>query len=54
MTKDPQVLAYAKQVVEEWGPYSADEIELLSRILAPRLRAVRERSKNVRPDQRAA
>ena len=36
MTEDPAVLAYAKKV--------AEEIELLSRILAPRLRAIREHS----------
>ncbi|MGP4093031.1 hypothetical protein [Nonomuraea sp. KM90] len=55
MTRDPAVLAYAQQIADDWGPFSAEELEVLSRVFAPRLRAVRaERAKNFRPAQKAA
>ncbi|MEV0616081.1 hypothetical protein AB0I81_22400 [Nonomuraea sp. NPDC050404] len=55
MTWAEAVDAYARQVAEEWGPWSAEEIELLNRVMAPAIRAVRQRrAQNAGPVQEAA
>lgn len=54
MTRDPAVLAYARQVADDWGPFGPDEVEFLSRVIAPQIRAIRARSNDVRPIHEAA